>query len=140
MPSGERTSWVRKAAALAGMVIFAAFTGLLFGFLGAIIGASIMRGELFGFGGLAGALGGMIVCYPSGAIIGIFLLSRYFHYRGTLWLGAVGCILGALATMGLAEPLNLNLDATLLFGIFFLLTPLLGTVGFHLRVKKSGGE
>ena len=35
----------------------------------------------------------------------------------------------------LAEPLNLNLNANLLFALFFIAPPLFATIGFHLRLK-----
>ncbi len=137
MPQSQPVSKSKRIAAYLGMIIFTAFTGFLFGFLGAIIGASIVRGDLFGFGALAGALGGMMVGYPLGVIIGIILVNKLLHYPGSLWLGVLGSILGAAITMGLAEPLNLNLNQALLFTGFFLAPPVLGTTGFHLKIKKA---
>ena len=137
MPQSRSASKSKRIADSLGMIIFTAFTGFLFGFLGAIIGASIMRGELSGFGALAGALGGMMVGYPVGVIIGMILVNKLLHYPGSLWLGALGSILGTAVTMGLAEPLNLNLNQALLFTGFFLAPPVLGTAGFHLKIKKA---
>jgi hypothetical protein len=117
------------------MFLSAAVTGFIFGLIGAFIGSVMLSGELFGFGGLAGALAGIIIGYPIGVIVGLFLLSRVAHYRGSLALGFTGSILGGILTMGLAEPLNLNINGNLLFALFFIAPPLFATIGFHLKLK-----
>jgi hypothetical protein len=115
------------------MIIGVGVSGLILGFGGALIGIQILKGELFGFGELAGALGGMIIGYPLGVIIGLVLVNKIFHRNGSLLFGITGSCLGAAITIGLVEPLNVNLSPNLLFTIFFLLVPLLGTIGFYLR-------
>jgi hypothetical protein len=74
-----------------------------------------------------------VVGYPIGVIIGLLLVDRLLHYRGSLWLGAVGSILGAALVIGLAEPLGLNLSPELLWAGLLVLPPLLGAIGFHLK-------
>lgn len=127
-------------AAFAGMVIGTAFAGLLFGLSAALIGASILRGEVAGFGDLVGAIGGMVIGYPIGVIVGILLVNKLLHYRGSLLLGGLGSILGGAITIGLAEPLGLNLNPNLLWASFLLAPPLLGTIGFHLRRAGRGSR
>jgi hypothetical protein len=117
------------------MFLSAAVTGFIFGIIGAFIGSAMLRGELSGFSELTGALTGIIIGYPIGVIVGIFLVSRVAHYRGSLALGFTGSILGGILTMGLAEPLNLNINANLLFALFFIAPPLFATIGFHLKFK-----
>ena len=114
-----------------------AIVGIIVGMAGGLIGSFIMRGELFGFGDLAGALMGLIVGYPLGVIAGIILVNKVFRYDGSLLLGIIGSILGAFLTIGLAEPLNLNINPNLLVTVFLLSVPLLGIIGFHLR-RKTG--
>ncbi len=116
-----------------GAVVGTGVFGVFFGFIAALIGALIMRGRLFGFGGLAGALGGIIIGYPLGVLVGIFVIKKIFHYSGSMWLGIVGVVLGGAVTVGLAEPLNLNLNPGILFTLFFLLIPLLCIAGFRLK-------
>lgn len=114
-----------------------AVPGMMAGIAGALAGAFLMKGQLAGFGDLAGALMGLIIGYPIGVIIGIILMNKALHHQGSLLFGIAGCILGALLTMGLAEPLNLNLNPNILFGAFFLGVPLLGMIGFHLKRKPG---
>jgi hypothetical protein len=135
MAQSENGQTSRKWASGFGMFLSAAVTGFIFGLIGAFIGSVMLSGELFGFGGLAGALAGIIIGYPIGVIVGLFLLSRVAHYRGSLALGFTGSILGGILTMGLAEPLNLNINGNLLFALFFIAPPLFATIGFHLKLK-----
>ena len=93
---------VKRIFVFTGMVVGTGFTGFIFGFAGAFIGASLLRGDLFGFGALAGALGGMIIGYPVGVLIAIIVINKLLRRRGSLWLGALGAVLGAVLTMGLA--------------------------------------
>ncbi len=142
MPQDQPRAPVKKFAAFTGMVIGTAFIGLIFGLLAALIGASILEGELAGFGGLVGAVAGMVIGYPIGVIVGIFVVNKLIHYRGSLLLGSLGSILGGAITIGLAEPLGLNLIPGLLWVSFLLAPPLLGTIGFHLKRagKKASAE
>jgi hypothetical protein len=135
MAQGESGQTTRKWASYFGMFLSAAVTGFIFGLIGALIGAAMLRGELFGVGDLVGALAGIIIGYPIGVSAGIFLVSRVAHYRGSLALGFTGSILGGILTMGLAEPLNLNINSSLLFVLFFIAPPLFATIGFHLKLK-----
>ena len=115
------------------MFIGIGVSGLILGFSGALVGIQILERELFGFGELAGALGGMIIGYPLGVIVGLILINKILHQRGSLLFGITASCLGAAITIGLAEPININLSPDLLFTLFFLLVPLLGTIGFYLN-------
>ncbi len=123
---------VKKLAAFGGMVIAAAFIGAVFGFLAAVISAQLLQDEATGSGGLAGALAGLIIGYPIGVMIGIFLINKVLRYQGSLLLGAIGGIIGALIPIALTEPTGLNNNPDLLWVLILLLPPLLGTVGFYL--------
>jgi hypothetical protein len=135
MAQAESGQTARKWASYFGMFLSATVTGFIFGIIGAFIGSAMLRGELSGFGELTGALTGIIIGYPIGVILGIFLVSRVARYRGSLALGFTGSILGGILTMGLAEPLNMNINANLLFALFFIAPPLFATIGFHLKLK-----
>ena len=130
---------VIRSATFSGMFIGIALFGAVFGLLAALIGVQMLEGELAGFGGLVGAVAGMVIGYPVGVIIGIFLVNKLLRYRGSLLLGIIGGILGALIPIGLAEPLGLSDNPDLLWAIILMAPPLLGTIGFHLRGRKNSG-
>ena len=128
---------VKRAVAFVGMVVGSSVCGFIVGVIAILVGAAVLRGDLAGFGTLAGALMGIVIGYPIGVIIGIVVIYKLFHRKGSPKLGMLGSILGAVVTIGLAEPLNLNQNTDLLFVSFFLASPLLGTIGFHLKIKKG---
>jgi len=109
--------------------------GIIVGIAGTFIGAFIMKDQIAGFGDLAGAIIGMVVGYPLGVIVGIVLMNKVLHYPGSIAFGITGSVLGAFLTIGLAEPLNLNVNPDILFGVFFVSVPLLGMIGFHIKRK-----
>ena len=78
-------------------------------------------------------IGGVIIGYPTGIIVGIISIRKFLHQQGSLLLGILGSIIGAVITIVLAEPLNLNSNANLLFGVFFLNVPIFCLIGFFLR-------
>ncbi|MFC1953455.1 hypothetical protein ACFLWR_04925 [Chloroflexota bacterium] len=107
--------------------------GLAFGLAGALIGGRLLGGDSVGFGALGLALLGIIVGYPTGIIAGIIIIKKVLHQNGSLWLGILGSILGAIITLIIAEPINLNSNPNLLFGVFFLNVPIFCLVGFSLK-------
>ena len=108
-------------------------TGILFGVAGALIGGKVLGADSVGFASLGLAIGGIIVGYPCGIIVGLVLIRKLFHQQGSLLLGIVGSIIGAVVTMALAEPLNLNSNTNLLFGTFLVTVPVFCLAGFYLR-------
>jgi hypothetical protein len=115
------------------MTIGLGVLGIVFGVIGALIGGRVLGSDSIGFGALGLAIGGVIIGYPTGIIIGIISIREIFHQRGSLVLGILGSIVGAVITMVLAEPLNLNSNTNLLFGVFFLSVPVFCLVGFFLK-------
>ena len=65
--------------------------------------------------------------------LGMVLVKTVLKYPGSLLLGIPAALLGAVVVMLLAEPLNLNLNPGLILGSLFILVPLAGTTGYHLR-------
>ena len=115
------------------MALGLGITGIVFGARGALIGGRVLGSDSIGFGALGLALGGIIVGYPTGIIVGIILIRKILHQRGSLLLGILGSIVGAVIILALAEPLNLNSNPNLLFGAFLLLVPVFCLGGFFLR-------
>ena len=115
------------------MTIGLGIIGIVFGLVGAIIGGKVLGGDSFGFGALGLALGGVLVGYPTGIIVGIISIRKILHQQGSLLLGILGSIFGAVITIFVAEPLNLNSNPNLLFGVLFLSVPLFCLVGFFLK-------
>jgi hypothetical protein len=107
--------------------------GIAFGAIGAFIGGRILGSDSFGFGALGLALGGILIGYPTGIIVGILLIKKVLHQKGSLLLGILGSIVGAVITVALAEPLNLNSNNNLLFSVFLLSVPLFCLGGFFLK-------
>ncbi len=124
---------MRSFVLFIGKFVGLGIAGFVVGVAGALIGALLLKGELFGFGGLVGALAGMIIGYPIGVIAGIVLMTRVFHIRGSLLFGILGSTLGAVLTIGLAEPLKLNVKPNVLLSMFFLSVPLLGVAASYLK-------
>ena len=115
------------------MAFVLAVTGIIFAITGALIGGRILGSDAAGFGALGLAIGGILVGYPTGIIVGILLVKRLFHQKGSVLLGLIGGIIGTVATVALAEPLNLNSNSYLLFGAFFVLVTGLSLGGFYLK-------
>jgi len=115
------------------MTVSLGVLGILFGVIGALIGGKVLGSDSVGFGALGLAIGGVIIGYPAGIIIGIISIKKILHQQGSLLLGILGSIIGAVMIMVLAEPLNLNSNTNLLFGVFFLSVPVFCLVGFFLK-------
>jgi hypothetical protein len=47
--------------------------------------------------------------------------------------GIIGGVIGAVLTIGLAEPLNINANPNILFASFFIIVPVFGLAGFYLK-------
>ncbi len=131
--SQQSSSIARRIFKFLLMTIGLGVLGIVFGVIGALIGGKVLGGDSVGFGALGLAIGGVIIGYPTGIIIGIISIRKIFHQQGSLLLGIVGSIIGAVITIALAEPLNLNSNTNLLFGVFFLSVPLFCLVGFFLK-------
>ncbi len=115
------------------MAIGLGIIGIVFGIIGALIGGRVLGGDSVGFGALGLALGGIIIGYPTGIIVGIILIKKILHQRGSLLFGILGSIIGAVIIIALAEPLNINSNTGLLFGSFFLSVSVFSLGGFLLR-------
>ncbi len=131
--SQKSSSLARNIVKFVIMTIGLGIIGIVFGLVGALIGGKVLGDDSFGFGALGLALGGIIVGYPIGIIAGIVSIKKILHRRGSLLLGILGSIFGAVITIVVAEPLNLNSNPNLLFGVFFLSVPLFCLVGFFLK-------
>jgi len=114
----------------------AAAGGLLLGFIAGLTAGSLMRDLFFGFGQLVGGMGGMFIGYPIGATLGLLLLKKRWRFRGSVLLGMVGCLVGAVATMGPAEMFGIT--AAFSLPAYAVAVPLLGAIGFNLGKGKTG--
>jgi len=126
-------SVARRIARFILMAIGLGVTGIVFGLIGAIIGGKVIGGDSVGFGALGLALAGIMIGYPAGIIVGIVLIKKILHQRGSLLFGILGSIIGAVIVIALAEPLKLNSNTGLLFGAFLLCVPVFCLSGFLLR-------
>jgi hypothetical protein len=131
--SQKSTSLAKNVVKFAIMTVGLGIIGIVFGLVGALIGGRVLGGDSFGFGALGLALGGVLVGYPMGIVVGIILIKRILYQRGSLLLGILGSIFGAVIAVVIVEPLNLNSNANLLFAVFFLSVPFFCLVGFFLK-------
>jgi hypothetical protein len=76
---------------------------------------------------------GMAVGYPLGVVLSTQVFSRVFKYRDSMRLAPLGAAMGVVLIFGLAEPSNLDTNASVLLSSYFLVTALLATWGFHLK-------
>lgn len=131
--SKKSSSLARRIFQFVLMAVGLGLLGIVFAVIGALIGGRVLGSDSAGFGALGLAIGGVIIGYPAGIIVGIISIKRILHQKGSLLLGILGSIIGAVTTMILAEPLSLNSNINLLFGVFFLSVPVFCLVGFFLK-------
>ena len=128
-------SMARAAARFVGVVIGLALFGGLIGFAGAGIGSFILRDGIAGFGALVGALSGFVIGYPLGVIAGIIMMNILLRFRGSLLFGIIGAVVGSALPAAFAELLNVN--PNLFFSLYFIGSPLLGTIGYYLTRRRQ---
>ncbi len=131
--SQKSSSVTRKIVKFVIMTISLGVLGIVFGIIGALIGGRALGSDSVGFGALGLAIGGVIIGYPAGIIVGIISIRKILHQQGSLLLGILGSIIGAVIIMVLAVPLNLNSNTNLLFGLFLLGVPAFCLIGFFLK-------
>lgn len=123
------------------MTIGTAVVGAAVATASAYVGGMILGGRLGDFGSLGVILLVMMVGYVLGVIAGIVITHRLIGYRGSVWLGVVGSVLGIGIMLGLvAEPLNVNLGLEGLFAGMLAAPALLGAIGFHIRRWREGAK
>ncbi len=132
MPQGSSSGFGRTFKFVL-MTIGLGVLGIIFAVIGALTGGRVLGSDSAGFGALGLAIGGVIIGYPAGIIVGIISIKKILHQQGSLLFGILGSIIGAIVTMVLAEPLNLNSNINLLFGMFFLSVPVFCLIGFFLK-------
>ena len=110
-----------------------AVIGIAFAIAGAFFGGRVLGSDVVGFGGLGLAIGGILIGFPLGTIVGLIILRKLFHQKGSLWLGMLGAIIGTISTAFLSVALNLNAHVNLLFGVFITIVPALTLGGFYLK-------
>ena len=113
------------------------FAGAVVCVIGILVGAALLRGELGGFGALAGGLLGATIGFPLGVIGGIILMHRLFHYNGSLWFGILGVIVGIGLVIGLSGLFDFTENTDIIFTCYILAPPLLCTVGYCLGRKRQ---
>jgi hypothetical protein len=132
MPNYDTNKTMSFLTLLAGT----AATGLVLGFSLAFTLSQLLKNQVAGWGGLVGALTGLAIGYPLGIIVGQAIFRRKFHYPGSPTPGAIGAIAGAWIPLGIAELAPLFLSPTLIWPAFFLLPPLLATMGYRLKRRE----
>ncbi len=111
--------------------------GAIVAALGAVILGLLMKNSLAGYGGAAGVVTGLLAGYPIGVIVGIVLFKTAFKYRGALWFGIFGALIGALLPIFIALMSNMNVNALLFFILVLAISPLAGTTAFYIGGRKN---
>ena len=107
---------------------------ILSGVIG-LIAWQIVRNLTFSASGLVGAVGVILIGYPIGNLLGIFIVIKWLRLQGSLAWSIPACLLGAVSVLGLAELLNINALVTLIG--FSITAPLAGIAGFFLGKSKQ---
>ena len=115
------------------MALVLGASGIIVAIIGAFVGSKILGSNDMEFGALGLAIGGILIGYPKGIIIGILLIKKLFKQKGSLLFGLIGGIIGTVVTIILIEPFNLTSNSYLLFGTFFVLVTCLSLGGFYLK-------
>ncbi len=84
----------------------------------------------FGFGALGIVIAAVMIGYPVGAIAGLLLLRRKPGVPGSLPLGLIGCVIGAILPVVVTGALNLVMEPSVLFTVYFVSVPALGAFGY----------
>ena len=92
--SQKSSSLARNIVVFVLMTIGLGVLGIAFGVMGAFIGCKVLGSDSVGFGALGLAIGGVIIGYPTGIIVGIISIRKIFHQQGSLLLGILGSIIG----------------------------------------------
>jgi hypothetical protein len=121
------------------MIIALVIFGVVFAIAGLFVGGRVVGGGSGGLETLGSAVVGGLVGYPLGTIVGLVFLKKLFYKTGSLLLGTLGAIVGALATLVLSEPLRLNSDINILLTVFALLVSGLAVGGLYLNRKPPAG-
>lgn len=58
------------------------------------IGLRFFAGDPAGFGDIVARIGGIVVGYPIGCTLGVWLTGRWIGWRGAFWASLLGAIAG----------------------------------------------
>ena len=114
------------------MAIGLGVIGFAFAVLGALIGGRVL-GKGADFMALGLVVIGLIVGYAVGIMVGIISLKKVLHQRGSVALGLIGSVIGAVLPLVLADPLRLNSNTDLLLIVFLISVPVFSLAGFLLK-------
>lgn len=126
---------VKKPVSFLILLVGSILGGLILSGIIGLIAWQIVRNLTFSVSGLVGAVGVILIGYPIGNILGIFIVKKWLRLEGSLAWSIPACLLGAVSVLGLAELLNINALVTLIG--FSIIAPLAGIVGFLLGKNKQ---
>jgi hypothetical protein len=135
MVSSPTRTWLVRLGLLVATVTA---VGLLTALAVGLLAGFALRDQLFGFGGFAGAVGGVLAGYPLGVIGGLMVVRRIVRVRGSLWLGALGVLAGVGITALVAGPLNVITHPDAVFALYFVSISVLCGFGYLMRDGDGG--
>lgn len=119
-------------AAVAVQALGGALLGAAAAYIGGMIGLRFFAGDPQGFGDIVAQITGMLLGYPPGVALGVWLVGRAFHRDGS-WVGAIsGSVIGALLPLLFALA-GLRNQPLLLWAVFFTCALAGSVIGFYWR-------
>ncbi len=99
----------------------------------------VIPGRSSGWEDLIFGILAVILAYPLGAGLGAGLTLRRFSRRGMIWKGILAAYAAVIGLMLLADPLRLNLNTDLMFGLLVTLplAAILITFWFNRRREEA---
>lgn len=124
-----------------GEILAGALVGAIFAYLGGrIAGVVGVRNASSGFEDLASVVLTLIITYPLGVAAGNTLFNLGFRRPASFVFALLGGIAGVAAVLGLAEPLRLNQNTTLLWITWGIIPPVLATLATRLRTRMKSSK
>jgi len=120
---------MKRVARFIGMVAGLTVCGAILAVIGAFIGGRVFGDDTFGALGLA--ILGIVVGYFLGIILGMVLIKKFIHQRGSILLGILGSIAGVVIAVFVG--IMLDPDINLFFWIALISVPVLCLAGFYLK-------
>lgn len=133
----KQNNSINSVLKFAGMVLGTGACGLVVAFGTAYSLAALLRNTQDGWGGLAGIVIGLFFFYPAGVVIGQIIF-KLRHFKGSLWLGIAGVVIGVLTTIAMNFLFHINTNSNALVITLYVLTAVMGTAGYFLGRRKQG--
>jgi hypothetical protein len=118
-------------------IVLGAIAGGLLALIGGWVGPLITDEASNGWSDLVGSVLGALAGFALGMPLGVIAAGALLRRRGRALLCLVGGVVGGVAVLALAEPLQLNRQSGVLVAAYALMVLAGALVGFHMRRKPG---